>query len=507
KESFKRAIELEEDFYLSYFGLARYYLAQNDMINGRKYLRKSLKTKPDFVEAIQFLALIDFYQFKIQAAIKKVEKIIAISPDYSPAYFMGGYFYLLVNKPEKAITYWDQLIKKDSTQILFYMLRGTLEIELNHFSDAIIDFQKAFTLIGDKDNELLNQNGIWLVGYRDFRLLMELLKSPRHNKYEIEIMQKIEKSICHLYTRDYQESLKALHGIPLDDMTPLIYFIKALDFENLQQNKNAIEMYQKALVGISKIFYSYIKMAAIYNEGQEYQKSIQAVNDFLKNSGNNRAAYSIRGYAFMKTAEYHKAIVDFNTYLTLDTNDYNIFYDRGICYQELDSFQLAITDFDKVLIHSPYDSYTMYHMAQCKLEMGDTVASLSFLIRIINNRQTDFGTRAYKMRADIYYSLNKFSRCLPDYTAVLNLEPTNMEVRIKRSRANYQLANYQQAFDDINQVINFGQPTAENYISRAMCLSQLGKIDEACNDYRIALYMGIELGEADGRFINCSYEK
>lgn len=83
-----------------------------------------------------------------QKAIKTLEKVVNKKPDYEKVNYNIGIAYFNVGKYKKALYYFDNAIKKDSTDIDYYVNRGYTNLMMGDTIKACHDFEKAI-LLGD----------------------------------------------------------------------------------------------------------------------------------------------------------------------------------------------------------------------------------------------------------------------------------------------------------------------------------------------------------------------
>ncbi len=500
--AFKKSVRIDKDIYFGYYGLGRLFLSQYDYVHARQYLKKALRKNPGLVESIYYLALIDYFEYKYEASLHRLESINAINPAFTPGYLLSGYICLTLNKTEQAYEYWNRMVECDSTVFLSYFLRGALNIDLENYSDAISDLQHAFKLMSQIDQMLLYDYSDWTIKYRDFKMTLQLLESSDYISTSDINKAMIYKALCLVFSGQYAESLSTLKMIEENHALSIVYFIQGLNSEYLNDVESAIDFYAKSTSGENPVPFSFLKLGSLYNNLEKYFSTINTITRYFSLGENDKIAYAIRGYALMRNEKFSLALDDFSTYLEVDTTNISIFYNRGICYQETGMPHEAISDFERVLKKTPFDPGTLYHMAELKLKIRDTVSALVMLIRIIQNPNQQLGILPYKMRGNIYFELNRYDRALIDLNYILKAQPDNLEALNKRAMIYYQLLQFEDAVKDINNALVLNQDSGELYYLRALCFVKMKRFNEACSDAIKAVNLGFE-NDTTGLFSDC----
>ncbi len=138
-----------------------------------------------------------------------------------------------------------------------------------------------------------------------------------------------------------------------------------------------------------------------------------------------------------------------------------------------------------------------------------------------------YNLEAYKNRGSLYYNLGNYDKALSDFDYVLSYEKNNSSVLSAKGAALASLGRYQEAYNVLFEALKLNpsnvaalnsmggilfltgdfekakqvysvsleyNTTPEAYLMRAKCYEQLGKKEEAQNDYALAKLLKLGVG-------------
>ncbi|MEK7449877.1 MAG: tetratricopeptide repeat protein [Planctomycetota bacterium] len=113
EQEFKKAIELDEDFFWAYNGLGYYYKEQAKWSESIKFFEKTIGIKPDFVEARHGLALVYYEQNELTKAEQTWHKAFELAPDNLEIKLGLGLCYKAQLQYDLAIKAFDSVLQID----------------------------------------------------------------------------------------------------------------------------------------------------------------------------------------------------------------------------------------------------------------------------------------------------------------------------------------------------------------------------------------------------------
>lgn len=111
-------------------------------------------------------------------------------------------------------------------------------------------------------------------------------------------------------------------AIMLDSVNPLYHFNLARITYAMNKTKLAALHYEKALLFKTDYLDAKLKLADLYFLVKEHQKSVNLLNNALKQDKNNAYIYHMLGMNFKETGDTARAIFHFQTAIETDPTDY-----------------------------------------------------------------------------------------------------------------------------------------------------------------------------------------
>lgn len=112
--------------------------------------------------------------------------------------------------------------------------------------------------------------------------------------------------------------------------------------------------------------------------------------------------------------------------------------------------------------------------------------------------------QAYLGKANIHVSLKQYEQAISDYTVAIKYAGTSASAVLYHSRgvALYYSGNYDYAIKDLDQAIEMKGMKDVSLLFRAKAKWELGKKEEACEDYKKAILLNKDL-EKNREFLEC----
>ena len=164
--------------------------------------------------------------------------------------------------------------------------------------------------------------------------------------------------------------------------------------------KSAIEFFDCVVWLESDNADAYFQRGMTKLELEKYQSAIYDFNEATSLRPDNADAYFRRGSAKLKLEKYRSACNDFNVVLHLDTEKSEVHYERGRAKFYMGLFNDAIEDFNEALRLKPDDVYyRACGLSKCKIEsFGDAIADFDEGIELIRDRLNAIFQRAKNLK-------------------------------------------------------------------------------------------------------------
>lgn len=196
------------------------------------------------------------------------------------------------------------------------------------------------------------------------------------------------------------------------------------------------------------------------------------------------ALINCRGTAYTRSKQYQKAIEDYTKCLEINPKFYQVYYNRGVAYHRLRQYDKAISDFEKLLEFVPKHPDSLNNLANIYVSKGQDCKAIEAYSLIIESDPDYY--QAYFNRALSYYRLDNPKKAIEDFNKVLKMTSTNKilyyKVLIWRAKSLKKDKQYKAALNDCATLIKL-RPLPNFYLFRGNIYFEMGKLDEADNDF------------------------
>jgi tetratricopeptide (TPR) repeat protein len=158
--------------------------------------------------------------------------------------------------------------------------------------------------------------------------------------------------------------------------------------------------------------------------------------------------------SYLASGNFRQAMSYYSKLIDGEETDPALFIRRAECYLGLADYRRSLADIDFYLTLYPADNNALLLAGTISLSSGDPNGALTYLNR--NLEANPDSREAFRSRGNVWSSIRMWEYAVSDYSMVLDLDP----------------------FD------------GETWLSKGISLLNMGKTDEACHDFRIALRQG-----------------
>ncbi len=229
------------------------------------------------------------------------------------------------------------------------------------------------------------------------------------------------------------------------------------------------------------------------------------------------AEYCYRqGKKYYDKGAYASAVQYFDKAVLLETDPWEVYYFRGQAKFYLERYKSAIYDFDNTICRNPayWDAYYFRGQAKYCLARYDAACD-DFDMALLLNPDDDFCYRIYYQRGWAKREIGRLADAIADFDTALRMKPVDAEVYRARGLTKLKMERLADAITDFNEGIsllrdalnycyakatrpeNYCENEAKNlavdlqlmYINRGSANQDFGNIDEARQDFQMALKM------------------
>jgi tetratricopeptide (TPR) repeat protein len=239
------------------------------------------------------------------------------------------------------------------------------------------------------------------------------------------------------------------------------------------------------------------------------QQAIQEFSTAIQLNSKYRYAYLIRAFVYEQVQEFQKSLADYNQAIIIDPKFYQAYYNRGLLKDEkLNDIQGALFDYNQAIAINPKYSQAYGNRAFLKEKLNDIQGALVDYNQAIAINPEFY--QAYSNRALLKYDkLNDIQGALVDYNQAISINPKYSEAYSNRALLKYdKLNDIQGALADYNQAIITNPKSSNAYYNRAnLKYVKLNDIQGALADYNQAIITNPKSSNAYNNRALLKYDK
>ena len=176
-------------------------------------------------------------------------------------------------------------------------------------------------------------------------------------------------------------------------------------------------------------------------------------------------------------------------------------FQAGLYKMESGQFEEAIAAFAAYQDNETYDAGALYNIGVCKMNMGDYAGAVEAFTACAEKGGTFEGL--YYNRGVCALLIGDWAAAAENFAKSIETEPYVDDARYNLAICQVQTGDYKTAIETLTEYI--GEGTAADgseravnygaYYYRALCLAELGQLEEAVADYTACIDHGYELGQ------------
>lgn len=251
-----------------------------------------------------------------------------------------------------------------------YFRRANYLLDQGRYNEAMVDVSKAI--------EIDSLNSAYYVTLADAYLYMKALpkcekalnKSLQLNPNNVDALLKLSE--FKLYDKDYRSSLEYANKVlEQDSRNASAYFLRAVNFLDMQDTAKAIVNLQQTVENNQRHFKAYLNLGILYTA-----KKNKLAIAYLENAANiqpeNPMVYYDMGLYYQGVDSLNKAIKAYNQAIQVDPNYKYAHYNLGyIHYEYLRVNEQALKHFEDAVKCDPQYYQAIYMRGLCYEAMGD----------------------------------------------------------------------------------------------------------------------------------------
>ncbi len=307
---------------------------------------------------------------ELDLAIADYDQAIRLNPNDAVFYSNRGGALLGKNQPDRAIADLDQAIRLNGKNARPYLERGHAYRGKGMLDRAIADYEQAI-LLNPNDPNAYNYRGNVYYTRKDFdRAIADFDKSLALNANQPIIFNL--RGTAYYLKKDYPHALADFdRAVTLDGRYAFAFASRGNTYLAMREFDLAITDYDTALRLNPNLVRAYHARGNAYSAKAQYDKAILDFDQVIRLDP-NPAAYVGRCLARAVLALLQEALADCNDAIALRADDPGALGTRGFVYLKLGRLDDSIADFDAALRLDPRRALSLYGRGIAKQRKGDT---------------------------------------------------------------------------------------------------------------------------------------
>lgn len=221
-----------------------------------------------------------------------------------------------------------------------------------------------------------------------------------------------------------------------------------------------------------------------YKEG-DLQNAISSFKKSLSLSSTDISSLLLLAQASIESGKPEQAIKILQAPSKLYSSDPLIHFILGMAYEQNKQPKEALLEYKSAITIDPENNLIKYSLGNICFLTGDYRCAIENLGKVILGYPLHLRSRL--LLASSYHHLKQYALAKEEYKNVLEHLSNNPTIWYNLSKAQIALEEFEDAKQSINQAILLDNSTVEFYLDRAQLNYKLSSLENADNDYLIAL--------------------
>lgn len=466
----------------------KYYKACEIMDDGgdpkeaRRLVNENLKENPKHIDSYLMLARLDRMEHDYASALGRIEQ--AMKNNYKKSGFSEatllwwkGIIYDEIGDSKAAAQTMEEAVKlarKQEKEHLLSMMESLAQFryDLKEYdaSDAVykemakMDESSLLPRVGLARNEIAREN---------YDSALEILKSCKQYDQDYGEIYRFEMR-AYEGKKEYKKMIDAM--VLLFDKTEDFDYLDVSKFKKDKRYSTAV-IKEKIATENDNVAWRLI-LAEFYQECHQYAKAVTALDDLIREYGNETQLLEMRSDCFESMGMTELALKDMNKCIELTEGNQAAYYHamRANIHRCAGDYEEAIKDLTVFADRFPTDAYGYYARGWCKeLARDDKGAMEDYEEGIAIDEEYPY---IYLMRGEMHQKLGKDELAKLDFEMVLQMDTVVRDGSCRQYALHF-LGKDAEALEWMEKMIAEDVDDPGHYYDKACLLSRMGKGDEA----------------------------
>lgn len=252
--------------------------------------------------------------------------------------------------------------------------------------------------------------------------------------------------------------------------------------------KDALELYDKALVADKKNMVAYFGRAKTKVEIKDNPGALSDLNRVIKADTLNSEALVLRGNIYSSQKKYALALKDLNKAINIDPEQELGYIGRGQTYYYKNKMDSAIADYSKAIDINPKNTATYHKRSECYNKQGKNELAQQDMEKIVELNPKDIDAKS--TLASYYIVHENFEKANALFDEIYKAKKNDPYVLNNYGYVKHKMGNSEKGIDMINQSLQIWPQNSYAYRNLALIFLSLEDKEQAC----VAIKKGLMLG-------------
>jgi len=460
-----------------------------------KYAKKSVKLNPEYAYGYVRLAFAFGKEGKKKECLKSLELAEKFAADNWLVQVFLCCLYNYTGDDEKSEFYLNKLIEVDENSAAYWYNLGFIYYAKSpeEYDKALYYFKKAGTY---KDRYNLYYKMMESYGEQeDVENAVKYLEKCLKIKENEDLLER--RIQCYIYKEDFDEAIKfsreyyrkdfdkrqaiiflgliakrkgeynkALKYLRFADYTrepnKYLYELTAEVYEAKKDYRSAIDFYKKALKFDKYDDDIFLSISYDYSMLDEYKLADKYADLAIELNGKSAYSYYRKGNIMIAVERYDEAAEAFKTGIELEPDDVDYYHSLSYCYSKNGKIELSLEYANRALLLDKDDSYSYFRKAWALQEMGKYNEAIEFYHKCIEKETTYVD--AYANISYCYSKLEDFKKSILYANKAIMVNKDYAYSHYRKAWALHNLGKYDEAIDDYFEAIELDPGDVYNYL-------------------------------------------
>ena len=448
----KKSVSLDPQYAYGYIRLAFAYGRMGKKKDCRKCIETAEKLGSEDWLTQAFLVCMFSYIEEAEKSEYYLQKLLDWNLN-SPAYYYNlGFVYYSVTPEnyEKALEYFNKAHDyKDKYNLYYNMMESYAE--LDDIETAYSYIEKCLNI---KETDVLLERRIQCLIYFERYNEAELYSRKLYKETDDKQQALIFLALICKYRKEYKKALRYLRFADYTtNSTKYMIELAAEIYEDRGDYYSALDFYKKALKFDKYDDDILLNISYIYSKLKEYVLADKYADMAILLNDKSAYSYYRKGNIMIAVERYDAAAESFLTGLNLAPDDIDYYHSLSFCYSKTEQLDLSLEYANRAIFLDKTNSYSYFRKAWALQELGKYEESIEF------------------------------------YNKCIQYEPTYSDAYANISFCYSKLKDFKKSVLFANKAIMVNKDYAYSHYRKAWALHNLGKLDEAIDDYIEAIQL------------------